>query len=226
MFVLIKSWAYMVINVFYFLFNKRWTDKKIKEYLNRKYKKDDIIVIAVHGIFEYYWQSLVKYMKYFDKRGKVVIPLGYDYYEPHGDSVKKLSKEIEEIKKKTGAQIVLLGNSSGSNILVRYMYQTKGKLIKEFIPLGIANVLTPRGVTFWWTKWIEKTPKKELNFYIHKSNQIKVPKTNINIYAKRDVFILKGDRQMKPLKNIGFNTGHFGMLYDLEVIKFVYGYIF
>ena len=126
------------MNILYFIFNKRWTDRKIKEYLARKYKKDDIIVIAVHGIFEYYWQSLVRYMKYFDKRGKVLIPLGYDYFEPHGDSVKKLAKEIDKIKKKTKAQIVLMGNSSGSTILGKYMYETKGKIIKEFIPLAIA----------------------------------------------------------------------------------------
>ena len=214
----------MALNVLYFLFNKRWTDRKIKEYLSRKYEKDDVIVIAVHGIFEYYWQSLVRYMKYFDKRGKVVIPFGYDYMGTHAEAVEKLSKEIEAIKKKTGAQIVLLGNSSGSAICAKYLYKNS-KLVKELIPLAIAYLPVCKGVAFWW-RWLEKTPKEELIFYEKKLNKVKIPKTKISIYAKYDAFIIpKKFRQVKTLKNIGFNTGHFGALYDLEVIKYVYDYI-
>jgi hypothetical protein len=73
----------MAMNILYFLFYKKWVDKKIKEYMSRKYKPDDIIVIAVHGIFEYYWQSLVRYMTYFDKKGQVLIPIGFDYFKPY-----------------------------------------------------------------------------------------------------------------------------------------------
>jgi YD repeat-containing protein len=216
----------MAMNVLYYIFNKRWTDRKIREYLNRKYQKDDIIVIAVHGIFEYYWQSLVRYMKYFDKQGKVVIPISFDYLKPHAKSLIDIEKKIYNIRRKTKAQIVLLGNSAGANILARYMYKTQGRLIREFIPLGISTQTKGAGITFWWFWFFEKTPKEELEFYAKKFYKENIPKTKINIYGKHDLFILNKYRKVKTLKNIGFDSGHFGILYDLNVIKFVYNYIF
>lgn len=62
---LIESWFYMIQNIYYFLTYKKWVDKKIKEYINKKYNNNDEIILAAHGIFEYYWQSFPKYMKYF-----------------------------------------------------------------------------------------------------------------------------------------------------------------
>jgi hypothetical protein len=44
-----KSWYYMAENVIYYLFYKKWVDRKVKEYLDRRYKKDEVIVVALQN---------------------------------------------------------------------------------------------------------------------------------------------------------------------------------
>jgi len=212
------------MNVFYYLFSKSYVDKKIREYLSCTYKKDDIIVVALHGIFEYYWQSFTMYLKYFDKQGRVIIPICHNYWKPHDEILKKITKDIQNIKDKTKATIVLVGNSDGALLGSQYMYATKGKLIKEFIPIAGPYEKT-NGVAFWWN-WIRPTSSSYLAKLYQRLQKEKPPKTKQALYASKDYFVLEGHRKLLSVKNIPFPTGHFGMLYNKQVIEYLYNYIF
>ena len=223
--VTLKSWYYMAENVFYYLFYKKRVDKKIKQYLNRKYKKDDVVVVAIHGVFEYYWQSYPKYMKYFEKKGKCIIPIQYNFFDHQKKSMENIKKQIEDIHKKTKAKIVILGDSDGGFVGAMYMLEKKPNFVKEFIPLTMYYQM-PRGVAFWWV-FIKVTPDKFMNYYFNRFKKEKIPTMKINLCAKYDAFILPARVGVShTAKNFTFDTGHFGMLYDMEVIRFVYKHIF
>lgn len=222
---LFESWYYMAENIYYFLTHKKWVDKKIKEYINKKYTKNDEIILAVHGIFEYYWQSFPKYIKFFDKKNKVIIPLKYNYFNSQEECLKEIKNQIELVHKKTNAKIILTGDSLGARLLGRYMLEENPKFIKEFIPISCVwqKIF---GVAFWWY-WLDKTPKEELKLWDDDFNNKKIPKTKIALYAKQDAFIYpEKKRLLANVDNIGFNTGHFGMLYDKKVIEYLYNYLY
>jgi hypothetical protein len=220
-----ESWYYMIENIYYFFTHKKWVDKKIKEYINKKYTKNDKIILATHGIFEYYWQSFPKYMKYFNKKNKIIIPLKYNYFKSQRECLKDIKNQIESIHKKTNAKIILIGDSLGARILGKYLIEENPKFVKEFIPIsGVWHKIF--GVAFWWY-WLDKTPKRDLILWDQDFKNKKIPKTKIALYAKRDAFIYpENKRKLNFVKNIGFNTGHFGMLYDKKVIKYLYDYLY
>lgn len=224
----IESWYYMAENILYYLFYKKWVDRKIKEDLSRKYKKDDVIIVAVHGFCEYYWQSFTKYMEYFDKRGKVIIPFEFDYIDPDIKTVEKLAKEVQYIQDKTKAKIVLMGDSVGAIIIGKYLFKYNPSFVKENIPVaGLYDEYKKcKGIAFW-ARWLIKTPKEEIAEFAKILKTTKIPKTKIALYGKYDIFILPTElRYLPTVNNICFYTGHFGTLYDLEVIRFVYEHIF
>ncbi|MBW2978034.1 WG repeat-containing protein [Candidatus Woesearchaeota archaeon] len=222
---LIKTWFYMGLNVFYFLFSKHWVDKKIKEYLSRKYNKNDTIIIAIHGVFEYYWQSFTRYMKYFDKKGKVIIPIHYDYTKSFDDATAKVKKQIQEIAKKTKCNIILIGNSSGGLVGAKYMIESKGKYVKEFIPVATFYSREGYGVFAKLIIAVLKEPYKNMPAH-EKLLKQKIPKTKIEVYGSKDIFINRKKLIKKYIKKQIFPTGHFSILYSPEIIKFIYDYIF
>ncbi|MFH1771079.1 MAG: hypothetical protein ABH828_06010, partial [archaeon] len=185
---LFSSWYYMALNMYYFVFCKKWVDNKIEEYLLREYNDDDIIVVGVHGIFEYYWQSLVRYMKYFDEQGKVFIPIGYNFFDENNKTIDVIKKQLDDIHSKTGAKIVIIGNSSGAVKASEIMYKHNSSYIQELVPL--ASIYAPtRGVAFWWY-WIAPDSKKTINDQFEKPNKVPIPKTKISLYGKYDAFVI------------------------------------
>jgi len=223
-----KSLYYMAENVIYYLFYKKWVDRKVKEYLDRRYKKDEVIVVALHGFCEYYWQSFTKYMEYFDRKGKVIIPVGFDYCEDDKIIVEILAKKLKEIHNRTKARIILIGDSTGAIINAKYLFKYKPDFVSENIPIAglYEEYKKDRGIAFW-ARWFIKTPEKDIARFAEKLKKSKIPKTRIALYARYDAFVIPTSmRYLNTAENIGFYTGHFGMLYDPEVIEFVYKHIY
>jgi pimeloyl-ACP methyl ester carboxylesterase len=219
-----NSWIYILESIYHYFFSKKWTDKKISKYLKKKYNKDDVVVVALHGLFEYYWQFFPKYIRYFDERKKSFIPIGYNYHQADSDSVEEIKNKIEEVHKKTGAKIVILGSSLGAMIAIKYVLKYNPKFVKEVIPLaGMYDWV--KGITFWGY-WIVKTPREEFEYYINKLKKEKIPKVKLAIYAKKDVFVYPNKARILPtVKNVGFPSGHFSLTFSKEVIEFVYSHI-
>ncbi|MFH1769924.1 MAG: hypothetical protein ABH828_00005, partial [archaeon] len=75
--------------------------------------------------------------------------------------------------------------------------------------------------------WIAPDSKKTINDQFEKPNKVPIPKTKISLYGKYDAFVIPRTASIcRNLKNIGFETGHFGMLYNMKVIKYFYNYVF
>ena len=225
--------SFQIKNLWNLIINLGMTKRKMDS-INKKNiakiskNKEDVVNIYLHGILQDYHSFLLSTVNWFQKRGMIIIPIGYDYTKKVKDSAIEVSLQIDSILKRSGAKkINLIGISYGSVVARYYSENLNGyKKINKLITVGgpYYPIKKTKDMAYKLDKLVGGDPddaNKFLKMTCHKNSV----KNHLAIHMLNDIVITRSNINCPNVKEIWVKGGHSPSSHYPERLQIILDYL-
>ena len=218
-------------NMVFYLSNLGRTKEKIDEInmtnLDEIKEKGLELNIFLHGILQNYHSFLMSTIKWFEKKGTIIIPVGYNFREDLDLSSKYVKQTVDSFMQISNkSKINIIGVSYGGLVCRYYAEELNGKeFIDKLITVGTPYCpVSKNNLAYWFSKFTGGNPDID-NKYIESMKKINSVKNHLAIRLLDDLIMPIDKIECDNVREVFVRGGHHPSSHHPERLEVILKYL-